>query len=87
MDPKLGEGDLTFATCSAHFPRFVSRRRGTFHEPRKVMGTRKPMIPMPLFNLKVAKYNGNGSTSIAANFTCITSKNHLNQTPVPKFGP
>jgi feruloyl esterase len=51
------------------------------------MGTRKPMIPMPLFNLKVAKYNGNGSTSIAANFTCITSKNHLNQTPVPKFGP
>ncbi len=36
---------------------------------------------------KVAKYNGNGSTGIAANFTCVTDEADFNQTPAPQFGP
>jgi len=36
---------------------------------------------------KVAKYNGSGSTSIAANFTCVTDESDYNQTPAPKYGP
>ncbi|MBR0935347.1 tannase/feruloyl esterase family alpha/beta hydrolase [Bradyrhizobium jicamae] len=36
---------------------------------------------------KVAKYNGSGSTSIAANFTCVTDEIDYNQTPAPKYGP
>ena len=36
---------------------------------------------------KVAKYNGTGSTSIAANFTCVTDEADFNQTPAPKYGP
>jgi feruloyl esterase len=36
---------------------------------------------------KVAKYNGSGSTSIAANFTCVADEHDFNQTPAPKFGP
>jgi feruloyl esterase len=36
---------------------------------------------------KVAKYNGSGSTSLAANFTCVTDEHDFNQTPAPQFGP
>jgi feruloyl esterase len=36
---------------------------------------------------KVAKYNGSGSTSIAANFTCVADEHDFNQTPAPKYGP
>jgi feruloyl esterase len=36
---------------------------------------------------KVAKYSGSGSTTIAANFTCVTDEPDFNQTPAPKFGP
>jgi feruloyl esterase len=36
---------------------------------------------------KVAKYNGSGSTSDAANFTCVTDEPDFNQTPAPQFGP
>jgi feruloyl esterase len=36
---------------------------------------------------KVAKYNGSGSTSIAANFTCVTDEPDFNQKPAPQFGP
>ena len=36
---------------------------------------------------KVAKYNGSGSTSIAANFTCVADESDFNQTPAPKYGP
>jgi feruloyl esterase len=36
---------------------------------------------------KVARYNGSGSTSVAANFTCVTDEPDLNQTPAPQFGP
>jgi hypothetical protein len=36
---------------------------------------------------KVAKYNGNGSTGIAANFTCVTDEADFNQTPAPQYGP
>jgi Tannase and feruloyl esterase len=35
----------------------------------------------------VAKYNGSGSTSIAANFTCVPDEHDFNQTPAPKYGP
>jgi len=33
---------------SAHFPKFVLHCRTTVHELRKVMGTSKPMILVPL---------------------------------------
>ena len=36
---------------------------------------------------KVAKYNGSGNASAAANFTCVTDESDFNQTPAPKFGP
>jgi len=36
---------------------------------------------------KVAKYNGGGSTSAAANFTCVADEPDFNQTPARKFGP
>jgi hypothetical protein len=36
---------------------------------------------------KVAKYNGRGSTNIAANFTCVTDEPDFNQTPAKQFGP
>jgi feruloyl esterase len=36
---------------------------------------------------KVAKYNGSGSTSIAANFTCVKDEPDFNQKPAPQFGP
>jgi feruloyl esterase len=50
--------------------------------PPAVQMTR-PLCVFP----KVAKYNGSGSTSIAANFTCITDERDFNQTPAPKYGP
>jgi feruloyl esterase len=43
----------------------------------------RPLCVFP----KVAKYNGSGSTSIAANFTCVTDEHDFNQTPAPKYGP
>jgi feruloyl esterase len=50
--------------------------------PPAVQMTR-PLCVFP----KVAKYKGNGSTSVAANFACITDDNDFNQMPAPKFGP
>ncbi len=50
--------------------------------PPAVQMTR-PLCVFP----KVAKYNGSGSTSIAANFTCVTDEPDFNQTPAPQFGP
>jgi len=50
--------------------------------PPAVQMTR-PLCVFP----KVAKYNGSGSTSIAANFTCVTDEHDFNQTPAPKYGP
>jgi feruloyl esterase len=43
----------------------------------------RPLCVFP----KVAKYKGNGSTNVAANFNCITDDNDFNQMPAPKFGP
>jgi hypothetical protein len=37
---------------SAHFPKFVFHQRTHPHELRKVMGTGKLMILVPLFDLK-----------------------------------
>jgi feruloyl esterase len=50
--------------------------------PPAVQMTR-PLCVFP----KVAKYNGSGSTSIAANFTCVADEHDFNQTPAPKYGP
>jgi feruloyl esterase len=50
--------------------------------PPAVQMTR-PLCVFP----KVAKYRGSGSTSIAANFTCVTDEHDFNQTPAPKYGP
>src|ERR1043166_3133278 len=38
--------------ASAHFPKFVLHRRTHLHELRKVMGTSRLMILVPLFDLK-----------------------------------
>jgi feruloyl esterase len=43
----------------------------------------RPLCVFP----KVAKYNGSGSTSDPANFTCVTDEPDFNQTPAPKYGP
>jgi len=50
--------------------------------PPAVVMTR-PLCVYP----KVAKYIGSGSTSVAANFTCVTDERDFNQKPAPKFGP
>jgi feruloyl esterase len=43
----------------------------------------RPLCVFP----KVAKYNGSGATSDAANFTCVADEPDFNQTPAPKYGP
>ena len=56
----------------------------------KFVGDTPPAVQMqrPLCVYpKVAKYNGSGSTSVAANFTCVTDEPDFNQTPAPQFGP
>jgi feruloyl esterase len=56
----------------------------------KFVGDTPPAVAMtrPLCVYpKVAKYKGSGSTSMAANFTCVTDEPDFNQTPAPKFGP
>ena len=45
-------GSSMLEGTSAHFPKFVIHRRTHFHELRKVMGTGKLMILVPLFDLK-----------------------------------
>jgi feruloyl esterase len=50
--------------------------------PPAVQMTR-PLCEFP----KVAKYSGSGSTTFAANFTCVADENDFNQKPAPKFGP
>jgi hypothetical protein len=39
---------ITMADASARFPKFVLHCRPAVHELRKVMGTGKSMIPVPL---------------------------------------
>ncbi|SHN68170.1 hypothetical protein SAMN05444170_1295 [Bradyrhizobium erythrophlei] len=49
------EGSVAFrppSAASARFPKFVLRLSGTFHELRKVTGTSKFMVLVPLFHLK-----------------------------------
>ena len=56
----------------------------------KFVGDTPPAIEMtrPLCVYpKVARYNGAGSTSVAANFTCVADEPDFNQTPAPKYGP
>jgi feruloyl esterase len=56
----------------------------------KFVGDTPPAVEMtrPLCVYpKVAKFSGSGSTSFAANFTCVTDEHDFNQTPAPKFGP
>jgi feruloyl esterase len=63
-------------------PQTITATKFVNDTPPAVAMTR-PLCVYP----KVAKYNGNGSTSIAANFTCVTDEADFNQTPAPKFGP
>ena len=50
--------------------------------PPAVQMTR-PLCVFP----KVAKYKGNGDTSVATNFICVTDEPDFNQTPAPQYGP
>jgi feruloyl esterase len=43
----------------------------------------RPLCVFP----KIAKYDGSGSNSIAANFKCVPGEHEFNQTPAPKYGP
>jgi feruloyl esterase len=43
----------------------------------------RPLCVFP----NIAKYDGSGSTSIAANFKCVPGEHESNQTPAPKYGP
>jgi len=51
--------------------------------PAQGVAMTRPLCVYP----KVAKYNGSGSTNIAANFTCVTDEPDFNQTPAKPFGP
>jgi feruloyl esterase len=63
-------------------PQTIVATKFVADQPPAVQMTR-PLCVFP----KVAKYNGSGSTSIAANFTCVVDENDHNQTPAPKYGP
>ena len=63
-------------------PETITATKFVADTPPAVQMTR-PLCVYP----KVAKYNGSGSTSIAANFTCVADEPDFNQTPAPKFGP
>jgi feruloyl esterase len=63
-------------------PETITATKFVSDTPPAVQMTR-PLCVYP----KIAKYNGSGSTSIAANFTCVTDENDINQTPAPKYGP
>jgi feruloyl esterase len=63
-------------------PEKITATKFVADTPPAVQMTR-PLCVFP----KVAKYNGSGSTSDAANFTCVADENDFNQTPAPKYGP
>jgi feruloyl esterase len=63
-------------------PETITATKFVNDTPPAVQMTR-PLCVYP----KVAKYNGSGSTSVAANFTCVTDEPDFNQTPAPKYGP
>lgn len=63
-------------------PETIAATKFVDNTPPAVQMTR-PLCLYP----KVAKYRGSGSTSIAANFICVTDENDFNQTPAPKYGP
>jgi feruloyl esterase len=63
-------------------PETITATKFVNDTPPAVQMTR-PLCVFP----KVAKYNGSGSTSIAANFSCVADENDFNQTPAAKYGP
>jgi feruloyl esterase len=63
-------------------PETITATKFVNDTPPAVQMTR-PLCVYP----KVAKYNGSSSTSVAANFTCVTDEPDFNQTPAPKYGP
>ena len=63
-------------------PETITATKFVNDTPPAVQMTR-PLCVYP----KIAKYNGSGSASIAANFTCVADENDFNQTPAPKYGP
>jgi feruloyl esterase len=63
-------------------PETIAATKFTTDTPPAVQMTR-PLCVFP----KVAKYRGRGSTSVAANFTCVADEHDFNQTPAPNYGP
>ena len=63
-------------------PETITATKFVNDRPPAVQMTR-PLCVYP----KVAKYTGSGSSSIAANFTCVADEHDFNQTPAPKYGP
>jgi feruloyl esterase len=63
-------------------PNTITATKFVNDTPPNVAMTR-PLCVFP----KIAKYKGSGSTSDAANFTCVTDEPDFNQTPAPQFGP
>jgi len=63
-------------------PQTITATKFVNDTPPAVQMTR-PLCVFP----GVAKYTGSGSTSIAANFTCVADENDFNQTPAPQYGP
>jgi len=76
LTPRVNWGEAGVAPETIVATKFVN------DTPPAVQMTR----PLCLFP-KVAKYAGSGSTSIAANFTCVVDEHDFNQTPAPKYGP
>jgi feruloyl esterase len=63
-------------------PQTITATKFVNDTPPAVQMTR-PLCVYP----DVAKYTGSGSTSIAANFTCVADENDFNQMPAPQYGP
>jgi hypothetical protein len=78
----LGTGGLVTWVKKGTAPETITAIKFVNDTPPAVQMTR-PLCVYP----KVAKYNGSGSTSIAANFTCVTDERDFNQKPAPQFGP
>jgi feruloyl esterase len=64
-------------------PETITATKFVNDTPSQGVAMTRPLCVYP----KVAKYNGGGSSNIAANFTCVTDEADFNQTPAKQFGP
>ena len=64
-------------------PETITATKFVNDTPSQGVAMTRPLCVYP----KVAKYNGSGSSNIAANFTCVTDEADFNQTPAKQFGP